>query len=121
MKYLFLLHSPDDGVPSDPTSREYSETFRGYGAVEDEMRKAGVLQECFPLGPASTATTVRVRDGETLLTDGPAAEIKEQVGGYTLLECADLDEALRWAAKFPAATIGSVEVRTVLEKVAPPA
>jgi hypothetical protein len=58
---------------------------------------------------------VRVRDGEALLTDGPAAEIKEQFGGYTLVECADLDEALRWAATVPTARNGSVEVRPVVQ------
>ena len=58
---------------------------------------------------------MRVRDGETLLTDGPAAEIKEQFGGYTLVECADLDEALRWAATVPTALDGAVEVRPVVQ------
>ena len=65
-----------------------------------------MLIDCAPLQPAAAATTVRVRDGETLLTDGPAAEIKEQFGGYTLIECADLDEALKWAATLPAALDG---------------
>jgi hypothetical protein len=78
-----------------------------------------VLLECAPLQAASLATTVRVREGETLLTDGPAAEIKEQVGGYTLLEREDLDKALRWAATIPTAKIGSVEVRPVLTVRAP--
>jgi hypothetical protein len=55
-----------------------------------------------------------VRDGQTLLTDGPAAELKEQVGGYTLMECADLDEAIKWAASLPAAAAASVEIRPVL-------
>lgn len=59
------------------------------------------------------ATTVRVRDGEVLLTDGPAAELKEQIGGYTIIECADLDEAIKWAAMIPAANEASVEVRPV--------
>ena len=67
----------------------------------------------------AAATTVRVRDGETLLTDGPAAEIKEHFGGYTLAECADLDEALKWAATLPVAQVGKVEVRPVVQVVAP--
>ena len=83
------------------------------------MAQAGVLIECRPLRAWSSATTVRVRDGETLLTDGPAAEIKEQFGGYTLIECTDLDEALKWAATIPTASDGSVEVRPVIEVVAP--
>jgi hypothetical protein len=84
-----------------------------------DMAAAGVLIECAPLRPASSATTVRVRDDETILTDGPAAEIKEQVGGYTLVECSDLDEALKWAATIPTAKIGSVEVRSVIDTQPP--
>jgi hypothetical protein len=90
-----------------------------YTAAIDAMTEAGVLIDCAPLYPADAATTVRVRDGETLLTDGPAAEIKEQLGGYTLVECGDLDEALRWAATIPAARTGTVEVRPVMVVEAP--
>ena len=86
-----------------------------------ELAEAGVLIDCAPLQPVTASTTVRVRGGETLLTDGPAAEIKEHFGGYTLIECADLDEALRWAAKMPAATGGSVEVRPLIEPEPPAA
>jgi hypothetical protein len=126
MKYLFLLHTAGDSVPADvasaeysQTSAEYSQTFAAYSAANAAMAKAGVLIECAPLGPSSSATTVRVRDDETILTDGPATEIKEQVGGYTLVDCADLDEALKWAATTPAARTGSVEVRSVID-VQPP-
>jgi hypothetical protein len=66
------------------------------------------------LQPAATATTVRVRDGERLLTDGPYAETKEQLGGFYMLECKDLDEALSWAARIPEAKTGSIEVRPVM-------
>ena len=83
------------------------------------MRAAGVLIDCAPLASDSAATTVRVRDGQTLLTDGPAAELKEQVGGYTLVECADLDQAVTWAASLPAAATASVEIRPVLAPRAP--
>lgn len=119
MKYLFLLHVADDGLPVDPASTEYAETYAAYGAAMGAMAKAGVLLESGPLRSASSATTVRVRDDQTILTDGPAAEIKEQVGGYTLVECADLDEALKWAATIPAAKYGSVEVRSVVPAQAP--
>jgi hypothetical protein len=114
MKYLFLLHTADDGPPEDRSSAEYAQMYAEYGAAMKAMSEAGVLIECAPLRPWSSATTVRVRDGETILTDGPAAEIKEQVGGYTLVECADLDDALKWAAMIPAAKAGSVEVRSVI-------
>ena len=118
MKYLFLLHSAG-GAPTDPTSPEYREIFLEFDRALTAMREANVLLDCAPLRPASTATTVRVRDDETFLTDGPAAEIKEQVGGYTLVECPDLDDALKWAATIPTARTGSIEVRAVVD-TAPP-
>jgi hypothetical protein len=112
MKYLFLLHTAR-ALP-EPGTAEAAEMFAAYKAAVDAMAEAGVLVDCAPLQPASAATTVRVRDGEMFLTDGPAAEIKEQVGGYTLVDCADLDEALKWAALVPTAREGSVEVRPVV-------
>jgi hypothetical protein len=78
------------------------------------MSAAGVLVDGGPLQPPSSATTVRVRDGEPLVTDGPFAELKEQIGGYYVLDCADLDEALRWAARIPAARFGAIEVRPLM-------
>jgi hypothetical protein len=118
MKYLFLLHSPE-GPPPDPTTVEYAELFSAYAASIAAMSEAGVLIDCAALHPVSSATTVRVRGDQTLLTDGPAAEIREQVGGYTLVECASLDEALSWAARIPAAGTGWVEVRPVMNNRAP--
>jgi len=114
MKYLLLLNRSDDALP-DPGSAESDELLRAYGVAVEAMAAAGVLIDCAPLTPTSSATTVRVRNGETLLTDGPAAELKEQVGGYTLIECADLDDALKWAAMIPAAEQASVEVRAVID------
>jgi hypothetical protein len=113
MKYLFLLHSPH-GPSTDPDSAEYADNVAAYGAMQTQMIEAGVLIDCQPLYPVSASTTVRVRDGEAILTDGPAAEIKEQVGGYMVVECADLDEALKWATIVPAAQDGWVEVRPVI-------
>ena len=111
MKYLFLLY----GRPlEEQSAEELRETHAAYAAATGRLAEAGVLVDCAPLQPVSASTTVRVRDGETLLTDGPAAEIKEHFGGYTLVECADLDEALRWAAVMPAANGGSVEVRPLV-------
>ena len=114
MKYLLLLQRgagedlPDFGTP------EATAMVSAWTSATDAMRAAGVLIDCAPLASASTATTVRVREGQTLLTDGPAAELKEQVGGYTLMECADLDEAIKWAASLPAAAAASVEIRPVV-------
>jgi hypothetical protein len=111
MKYLFLLY----GTPlEEQSAEELRETHAAYKAANETLAEAGVLVDCAPLQPVSASTTVRVRGGETLLTDGPAAEIKEHFGGYTLVECADLDEALRWAAVMPAANGGSVEVRPLV-------
>jgi len=114
MKYLFLLQTADDGPPA-PGSPEAAQMFTDYQVALQEMARAGVLLDCAPLQGASLATTVRVRDGQTMLTDGPAAELKEQVGGYTLVDCADLDQAVHFAAMLPAATAGSVEVRAVID------
>jgi hypothetical protein len=119
MKYLFLLHRgageelPEFGAP------EATAMFNAWKSATDAMAAAGVLIDCAPLEPDSAATTVRVRDGETLLTDGPAAELKEQVGGYTLVECADLDDAIKWAALMPAAADASIEIRPVISPRAP--
>src|SRR6516162_5112916 len=86
-----------------------------YGQWIDEMNGRGVLQGGERLRPTSDATTVRVREGETLTTDGPFAETKEQLGGYFVVDCKDLDEAIMAAAKIPGARTGSVEVRPIWE------
>jgi hypothetical protein len=119
MKYLFLLNRaagadlPDFGTP------EAEAMFTAWQAATEAMAAAGVLIDCAPLESVSAATTVRVRGGETLLTDGPAAELKEQVGGYTLVECTGLDEAIKWAATLPAALDASIEIRPVAGAAAP--
>jgi hypothetical protein len=114
MKYLLLLNRVEDALPEAGTA-EADEMMRAYGAAVEAMAEAGVLVDCAPLTAVSAATTVRVRDGEMLLTDGPAAELREQVGGYTILDCASLDDALKWAALIPAASSASVEVRPVID------
>jgi hypothetical protein len=116
MKYMFLLYGPP--MP-EPGTAEFKQLYDDFTEAEDAMAKAGVLLDCAPVAPSSFTTTLRVRGGETLLTDGPAAEIKEQFGGYTLVECADLDEALKWAATMPSATAGLIEVRPVISVEAP--
>jgi hypothetical protein len=111
VKYMFLLYGPD--LP-EPGTDEARKLFNDWNAARGAMEDAGVLIDCAPLYPVTSSTTVRVRGGEALLTDGPAAEIKEHFGGFTLIECADLDEALKWAARIPTAHDGSVEVRPVI-------
>ena len=89
------------------------DVLRRYGAFTQEVRDRGKLVAADRLQPTSTATTVRIREGETLVTDGPFAETKEQLGGFYLLECENLDEALAYAQKIPAAEFGSIEVRPI--------
>jgi hypothetical protein len=113
MRYLALLYGDENVVVSD---EEQQEVMAAYVAFGEEGGKAGVLTGVGEaLQPTSTATTVRVRDGETVTTDGPFAETKEQLGGFYLFECDNLDQAIEWAAKVPAAKDGSVEVRPIME------
>ena len=84
-----------------------------YTAFADEMGRRGVLRGGERLRPTTDATTVRVRDGEVLTSDGPFAETKEQIGGYFIVECDDLDQAIEVAAKIPGARHGSIEVRPI--------
>ena len=120
VKYLFLLYGrPDEQLP-EPGTEAFDRMRAEWGAATGAMAQAGVLIDCAPLQPPAAATTLSVRNGDTLLTDGPAAEIKEHFGGYTLVECADLDEALKWAARVPTASDGRVEVRPLVPVMAPP-
>ncbi|MGH2827327.1 MAG: YciI family protein [Actinomycetota bacterium] len=113
MRYLALIYTDETVVWSD---EEQQEVMKAYYAFGDEGRKAGVLGDAGEaLQPTSTATTVRVRDGETLTTDGPFAETKEQLGGFYLFSCDNLDQAIEWAAKIPGAKHGSIEVRPIME------
>ena len=110
MKYMLLIYLGEDSM---------SETEREHCYVESaqlchDLQSRGQYLGANPLQPVSTATTVRVRNGEAQLSDGPFAEIKEQLGGYYILDCADLDAALRYAAMIPSAKYGSVEVRPVM-------
>ena len=113
MKYMLLLNRTGDALP-EPGTPALDQLTQEYAAAVEAMGRAGVLIDCAPLGARSSTTTVRVRDGETIITDGPSAEIKEQLGGYSVIECADLDEALKWAAAIPAARDASVEVRPIV-------
>lgn len=115
MKYACLIYSSEAAnaelLPAG--SPEFNEMIAGYMAFGEEAGAAGVLLDGDALTDTTTSTTVRVRDGEISTTDGPFAETKEQLGGFYLLECKDLDEAIAWAAKIPTAAHGCVEVRPV--------
>jgi hypothetical protein len=111
VKYLCTIYD-DESQWGSATPEQISQVMAAYGAFGEEA--SGVILAGEGLEPTSSATTVRVRDGERLLTDGPFAETKEQLGGFYLLECGSLDEAIEWAAKIPGAASGSVEVRPVM-------
>ena len=114
MKYLLMIYG--DEVQDAKASPEEQQRIMGaYFAYTNEAEKAGALRASEALHPVSTATTVRVRDGRVLTTDGPFAETKEQLGGFYLLDCNDLDEAIRWASKIPHAAKGSIEIRPVVD------
>jgi hypothetical protein len=111
MKYLLMLASDEAGKDESAEAVAMS----GCGGWTEEMEGRGVLRGAAGLRPASDATTVRVRGGEVLLSDGPFAETKDQVGGFSMIECADLAEAAEIASKHPWASFGQIEVRPVWE------
>jgi hypothetical protein len=113
MQYLLLIYT-NEAQEQAASEAEQMEVVSGYRKVTDEMQAAGVLRAGDALQPTSTATTLRVRNGETITSDGPFAETTEQLGGYYLLECENLDEALGWAKKLPSAKSGSIEVRPIM-------
>ena len=118
MKYIALLYGEPDAGPV-PGTPEFTTMLGEFQSATAAMAAAGVLVHSSPLQSPRSATTVRVRDGETLLSDGPFAEIKEQLGGYYILDCEDLDTALRYAAMIPSAKYGLVEVRPLMVVVRP--
>lgn len=110
IRYLLLISADEDLAP-DIVSEDGLRRFHEWLA---DLDRRGVLRVHEGLHPSRTATTVRVRDDEVLLTDGPFMETKDQIGGFVLIECADLDEAVEIAAGHPAARFGQVEIRPVL-------
>jgi len=116
MQYLMLLyHSEAEGAKIPPA--EMAVWYQKYGKFTEEIQKSGNYLGGNPLKPTNTATTVRVRDGKRLVTDGPFAETKEQLGGYYLIEAPDLDQAISIAARIPGALYGSVEVRPIMPRM----
>ena len=111
MKYMLLIYANEAALPKTLEAQQAASAV--WYALAEEMKAAGAYQASSGLSSVDYATTVRVRHRETLITDGPFAETHEQLGGFFLLECKDLDEALRWAEKIPTAKYGSVEIRPV--------
>lgn len=113
MRYMLLIYSRDD---DPPTPGQMQEVAAAHRAVMEEAGRCGVFRAADPLEPSATATTVRVQGSNVLLTDGPFIETKEQLAGYYILDCQDLDEAIEWAAKIPTSCQGApgcVEVRPI--------
>ncbi len=111
MKYMLLFYWDEATAPANE-----ADLYQAWQDVSKDAAAARVLLARNGLKPVSNATTVRVRDGKTLTTDGPFAETHEQFGGYFLVECKDLDEAVAWAAKVPPAWYGSVEIRPLWDQ-----
>ena len=113
MQYMLLIYGPANGWET-LTPEQQQEIGSAYFAFTEELQSAGKMVAGDALQPTATATSVRVREGETLTTDGPFAETKEVLGGYYLIDVDTLDEALEWAAKIPGAAHGTIEVRPVV-------
>jgi hypothetical protein len=117
MQYMLLIHDVEADW-ADRSEDEQHAVMREYLDFTDELRESGAYVAAAQLQPTSTATTVQVQDGETITTDGPFAETKEQLGGYYLIDVETPDEAIEWAAKIPSARFGKVEVRPIVMREA---
>ncbi|MGJ8663893.1 MAG: YciI family protein [Marinicella sp.] len=113
MQYLLMIYSAEDAGPQ-PGTDEFMQMIGDYQTFTDEVQDKGLMLGGEPLESITTATTVRVRAGQSQITDGPFAETKEALGGYYLLDCKDLDEAIHYAAKIPSAAYGSIEIRPIM-------
>jgi hypothetical protein len=113
MKYAFTIYG-DESRRTSASEEEQQAMSQAYAALTQEMQEKGVLVAGEGLYPTQTATTVRVREGDRDVTDGPFAETKEALGGFYVLDVKDLDEAIEWAAKIPGSQVGSVEIRPVM-------
>ena len=116
MRYMFLIYSTE--TPEGPSPEEIAALMQGHSAVMTDAAAKGVLRACDPLKPTPLATTVRMRDGQAVITDGPFAETKEQLAGYYIIECPDLDDAIGWAKRIPTTCKGmggSIEIRPITD------
>jgi hypothetical protein len=117
MKYALLIYDENTAIPSaePPDPEVWGRVMEEYNTFTRDLNEAGVNKGGEALQPNPTATSVRVRDGRTVTTDGPFAETKEGLGGFYLIDVKDLDEALAWAARCPGSWYGTVEVRPVVD------
>ena len=117
MHYMLLLYNEALG-PDEVTPELWKDAIRAHTNFTRELKEAGAYVSSAPLQPVDTAKTVRLKRREQLITDGPFAETKEQLGGYYLIEVDTVDEALEWAAKIPSARYGDIEVRPIVMRAA---
>ena len=113
MQYVLLIYTEE--LTEEPSAETMAAEMEGYNAFTEHVRARGAMKAGEALQPTAMATTVRVRDGKTISTDGPFAETKEVLGGFYLVEAADLDEAIGYAAMIPGASHGSIEVRPIFD------
>ncbi len=111
MKYMMLVYLDEQAMSETEREHCYVESAQ----LTQHLNTSGQYLDASPLHPVSTATSVRVRDGKRIVTDGPFAETREQLGGYYLIDASDLDEAIRIAERIPPARFGTVEIRLVME------
>ena len=116
MKYLLLIYIEEQALSETTREACYMESVQ----LTHQLKSSGQYLAANPLHPTSTATSVRVRAGTVLVTDGPFAETREQLGGYFLIDVKDHDEAIGVAARIPGARLGTVEIRPVMEVAGPP-
>jgi hypothetical protein len=112
VQFIALIHN-DEASWQGLSDDERAEIYSGYVSLSQDARAAGALVDGGELEATGAATTVRMREAQTLVTDGPYADVKEALGGYFIFECDSMDEAVGWAARIPAASQGAVEVRPV--------
>jgi len=111
MKYMLLVYLDEQAMTDEEREHCYVESAQ----LAQDLNVSGHYLDASPLHPVATATSVRVRDGRRVVTDGPFAETREQLGGYYLIEAGDLDEAIRIAERIPPARFGAIEIRPVME------
>src|SRR5215813_5764434 len=117
MRYMLLIYTREEGLPQR-SREETQQVMSGHFAVMNDARARGALEKAEPLARTNTATTVRIQNGAPIITDGPFAETKEQLAGYYILNCKDLDEAIAWAARIPTAckgAAGCIEIRPMAQ------
>jgi hypothetical protein len=112
MQYLLMIHS-DEAAMQQARKEDMQGMMAAYGAYTQALQAEGVYRAGERLHPSSTATVVRMQNGKTSVLNGPYAEVKEQLGGYYVIEAADLDAAIGWAARCPGAQYGAIEVRPI--------